>query len=49
MLVVTVTMEPEEGACVAAAPLPVEVRTADRNAPTPPLETQVPATLLLIS
>lgn len=36
-------------ASVAAAPLPVEVRTAGRRDPTLLVETQVPATLLLIS
>jgi len=39
----------DKTARVAAAPLPVEVRTAGRRDPTLLLETQVPATVLLIS
>jgi len=37
------------GAEVAAAPVPVEVRTASRRDPLLPAATQVPATLLVIS
>jgi hypothetical protein len=39
----------DETAKVAAAPLPVDVRTAGRRDPTLSLETQEPATLLLMS
>jgi hypothetical protein len=41
--------EDEAAAEVAAAPVPVDVRTAVRRDPTSPLATQVPATFLLIS
>jgi hypothetical protein len=41
--------EDEAAAEVAAAPVPVEVKTAVRRDPTSPLATQVPATDLLIS
>lgn len=39
----------DEAAEVAAAPVPVEVRTAVLRDPTSPLATQVPATVLLVS
>lgn len=41
--------EPDSGAGVADAPVPVEVRTASRRLPLLPAATQVPATLLEIS
>ena len=41
--------EPDSGAEVAAAPVPVEVRTASRRLPLLPDATQTPATLLEIS
>ena len=41
--------EPDSGAGVAEAPVPVEVRTASRRLPLLPGATQVPATLLEIS